>query len=184
MRKVMVDMAMSLDGFVATVDGEDGGLHSYFFSPSPETAAVMQEDIATTGAIIMGRRAYDLGVKYDGFADSPYDAAQFVITHAAPQTVARGAESFVFVTDGIASALRQAQAAAGARAVVIGGGPDIARQFLAAGMVDELHLHVAPKLLGDGMRLFDATIARNLKLALQQAVTAPDALHLRYRLAR
>jgi dihydrofolate reductase len=179
MSKVILDMAMSLDGFVGTVDGRDGGLHGYFFSPSTETATVMREAIASTGAIIMGRRSYDLGAQHDGFADSPYTAAQFVVTHEVPTQVARGAEAFVFVTGGIESALEQAQLAAADRDVVIGGGPNVAQQFLKAGLIDELYLHVPPKVLGNGMRLFDLS-EQQLKLTLARAVAAPDALHLLY----
>jgi dihydrofolate reductase len=183
MSNVILDMAISLDGCIATAEGEDGGLHDYFFSPSDATATIVQEGIRTTGAIIMGRLAYDLGAKSGGFVDDPYTAAQFVITHHAPATVAPGAEAFTFVTDGIASAIQQAKAAAGGKDVVIGGGANIARQFLEAGLVDELHLHVVPKILGNGMRLFDSG-AGQLTLTLARAVAAPDALHVLYRVSR
>src|SRR5262245_53380724 len=107
MGKVILDMAMSLDGFIAGPNDEDGGLHDYFFSPSGDTAQVIEDGIKNTGAIIMGRRTYDIGEQYDGFADTPYQAAHFVITHQAPEKVARGAEAFTFVTGGIESALGQ-----------------------------------------------------------------------------
>ena len=79
MSKVIIDMAISLDGCIATREGEDGGLHDYFFSPSGDTAEIVREGILTTGAIIMGRRAYDLGAKLGGFVDDPYAAAQFAM---------------------------------------------------------------------------------------------------------
>ena len=138
MSKVIVDMAISLDGCIATREGEDGGLHDYFFSPSGDTAGIVREGILTTGAII---------------------------------------------TDGVESAIRLARVAAAGRDVVIGGGADVAGQFLDAGLVDELSLHVVPKLLGDGMRLFDSR-ARRVTLTLARAVAAPDALHVVYRVSR
>ena len=183
MSKVIIDMAISLDGCIATREGEDGGLHDYFFSPSGDTAGIVREGILTTGAIIMGRRAYDLGANLGGFVDDPYAAAQFVITHHAPAAPAPGAEAFTFVTDGVESAIRRAKAAAAGRDIVIGGGADVAGQFLDAGLVDELSLHVVPKLLGDGMRLFDSR-ARRVTLTLARAVAAPDALHVVYRVSR
>jgi dihydrofolate reductase len=180
MGRVILDMALSVDGFISGPHDEDFGLHDYFFSPSHDTARVIEDSINTTGAIIMGRRSYDIGAKQGGFVDDPYQAAQFVLTHQAPQTPAEGAESFVFVSDGIDSALRQAQAAAGKKAVVIGGGANTAHQFLAAGRVDEIYLHLVPKLLGSGTRLFDHTGGLQIQLELSHTIVAPDAIHLRY----
>ena len=181
MGRVIVEMAMSVDGFIAGPNGEDRGLHDYFFAPSRETAKVIEDSINTAGAIIMGRRTYDTGAKSDGFADDPYHAAQFVLTHQVPQSLAKGAELFVFVSDGIESVLSQANAAAGEKAVVIGGGANIAQQFLTAGRVDEIYIHLVPKLLGDGIRLFDAMGGPQIQLELEQVIAAPDATHLRYR---
>ena len=91
MGKVVLDMAMSLDGFIAGPKGEDGGLHNYFFSPSGATAEVIEEGFKTTGTIIMGRRAYDVGAKQDGFVDNPYQVPTFVLSSDVPKTVAKGA---------------------------------------------------------------------------------------------
>jgi dihydrofolate reductase len=142
MGKVLLDMSMSLDGFVAGPNNEDGGLHDYFFFPSGDIARVVEEGIKTTGAIIMGRRCYDLGDQLDGFANNPYKVPHFVLSHVVPEKSARGETPFVFVADGIENALTQAKAVAGDRNVVIGGGANTAQQFISAGLIDELHLYL------------------------------------------
>jgi dihydrofolate reductase len=183
MGKVVLDMAISLDGFVAGPNDEDGGLHDYFFSPSPETAAVIAEGIQETGAIIMGRRTYNLGDQYDGFADTPYKVPHLVLSHSTPAKPTKGETKFIFVPDGIELALAQAQGAAGAGDVVIGGGANIAQQFLAAGLIDQIQLHLVPKLLGQGLRLFDTQYPpKNLERT--HIVAAPDVTHITYRVLR
>jgi dihydrofolate reductase len=184
MGKVILDMAMSLDGFVCGPNDEDGGLHNYFFSPSKAIGGVVQQGIQMTGTIIMGRGAYEVGARQDGFADNPYQVPTFVLSSQVPKTVARGAESFVFVTDGIESALSQAKAAAGDRHVVIGGGAATARQFLRAGRVDEIHLYLAPVLFGNGRRLFDGLGTAPIALEQIQVIDAPEVTYLRFRVVR
>jgi dihydrofolate reductase len=85
MGKVLLDMAMSLDGFIAGPNDEDRGLHNYFFSPASGTAEVIEEGFKTTGAIITGRRSYDIGAAQDGFADNPYNVPTFVLTSERPK---------------------------------------------------------------------------------------------------
>src|SRR5919106_230195 len=148
-------MAMSLDGFIAGPNDEDHGLHDYFFSPAGPTKEVIEEGFRTTGTIIMGRRSYEVGAAQDGFEDNPYQVPTFILTHHLPEQVAKGAESFVFVTDRIEGALEQAKVAAGDRYVVVGGGANIAQQYLNAGLLDEIQIHLIPTLLGQGIRLFD-----------------------------
>ncbi len=184
MATVVLDMAMSVDGFVAGPNDEPGGLHDYFFSPSPATATVLAKGLATTGAIIMGKRTYELGAAQDGFVDNPYKVPHFVLTHTVPDQPARGAETFIFVTSGIRRALMLAQAAAGDNDVVIGGGASIAQQFLHAGLVDEIHLHLVPTLLGAGRRLFDGIGGASLPLEPVSLVGAPEVTHLRFRVVR
>jgi len=142
MAKVILDMAMSLDGFISGPNGEDHGLRDYFFSPAGPTAEVIEEGFRTTGTILMGRRAYDNGAAQDGFAENPYQVPTFILTHHLPEQPAKGAESFVFVTDGIESALEQARAVTGDRHIVIGGGANIAQQYLHAGLLDEIQIHL------------------------------------------
>lgn len=184
MGKVLLDMAVSLDGFVAGPGDEDVGLHNYFFSPSGETAAIIEEGFRTTGTIIMGRRSYDIGARQDGFVDNPYQVPTFVLSHQVPQQIARGAETFVFVTDGIESALTQAKAAAGDRDVVIGGGANTAQQFISAGLVDEIQLHLVPVLLGEGIRLFDHIGGEHIPMESTRVIDAPDVTHLKFRVVK
>jgi dihydrofolate reductase len=180
--KVILDMAMSLDGFAAGPNGEDRGLNDWFFSPAGRSREIIEESIASTGAIVMGRRAYGVGDDAEGFSDTPYDAAHFVLTSKPPASTPKGNVSFTFVTDGIDSALEQARAAAGARNVAIGGGPSTAQGFVGAGVLDEIQVHLIPVLLGEGIRLFGRA-GRRLNLAPIRVVEAPDATHLRYRVA-
>ena len=90
-------MSMSLDGFIAGPKDEDGGLHDYFFSPSGDTAQVVEEGIKTTGAIIMGRRSYDIGDQFDGFVSTPYHVPRFVLSHTVPEKPTKGETAFTFI---------------------------------------------------------------------------------------
>ena len=184
MGKVIVDMSMSLDGFIAGPNDEDGELHDYFFSPSGDTAKVVEEGIKTTGAIIMGRRSYDLGDQFDGFVSTPYKVPHFVLSHTVPEKPAKGETAFIFVADGIESALTQAKAAAGDKDVVIGGGAHTAQQFISAGSIDELQIHLVPVLLGEGLRLFDHIGGKLVHLEKTSGVDAPDVTHLTFRVVK
>lgn len=184
MTKVLLDMAMSLDGFIAGPNDEDRGLHDYFFSPSGPTREVIEEGLRITRTIVMGRRTYDVGNAQDGFADNPYQVPTFVLTHHAPEKVARGAEAFVFVTDGIAGALEQAKAVTDNRDVVIGGGADIARQYLKAGLVDEIQIHLVSILLGEGIRLFDQICTEQIELEKIRIIDSVGVTHLRFRVKK
>lgn len=184
MARVVLDMAMSLDGFIAGPNDEDRGLHDYFFSPSGATIEVIEEGFKMTGTIIMGRRAYDLGAAQDGFVDNPYQVPTFVLTHHVPETVAKGAESFIFVTDGIESALEQAKVVTGDRDVVVGGGANIAQQYLKASLLDEMQIHMVPIMLGDGIRLFDRVGTETVELETTRVITTPGVVHLRFRVKK
>jgi dihydrofolate reductase len=181
---VILDMAMSLDGFIAGPNNDDAGLYNWYFAPAPPSAAVIEELIKTLGAIIMGRHTYETGEEAGGFADDPYTAARFVLTHRPPEQVNPAAASFTFVADGIESALRQAKAAAGEKDVAIGGGANIAQQYLKAGLVDEIQLHIVPKLLGDGLRLFDHLGTEPVQLEITRVIESVGVTHLRYRVVK
>jgi dihydrofolate reductase len=152
---------------------------------------LIEESVAATGAYVMGRRMFSGGSgaweddpNADGWwgDEPPFRAAVFVLTHHPRATVVKqGGTTFTFVTDGIASALEQAQAAAGEKDVLISGGAQVAQQYLAAGLLDELHVHVAPLLLGGGVRLFDNLGAASTKLAPARVVNSPAVTHLAYR---
>ncbi len=105
------------------------------------------------------------------------------LTSKPPASTPKGNVAFTFVTDGVASALEQAKAAAGARDVTIGGGPSTAQSFVRAGVLDEIQIHLIPVLLGEGIRLFGQAGGR-LVLASIRVIEAPDATHLRYRVVR
>jgi dihydrofolate reductase len=105
-----------------------------------------------------------------------------VLTHHAREPVAmQGGTSFTFVTDGIEPALEQAQEAAGGKDVALGGGADVAQQYLAAGLIDEMQINVVPVLLGGGTRLLDNLAGADLKLEPIRVVETPDVTHLKYR---
>jgi dihydrofolate reductase len=183
MTNTLLDMAMSLDGYIAGVNEEDGSLHKWYFDPAPQSRAVIEESISTFGALIMGRRSYEMGAAFDGFVDNPYKIPHLIITHTIADQKAKGAQDFIFVTDGIESAFQQARAAAGDKTVAIAGGASIARQFLQAGLVDRIQLHLVPILLGGGIRLFD-TLDNNVELEVTRVITAPAVTHLMYNVVR
>lgn len=174
MTTVVLDMSMSLDDYISGPDDEDRGLYDWYFDPDIDAAssAVKDEGIASFTAIVLGKNAYG-----GGFDDTPYDAVHFVVTHEEPQTVTHGPVTFVFVGS-VEDAVEQARAAAGDGDVAIGGGADIAQQCLAAGLVDEVQLHVVPKILGAGKRLFGTTA---VDLEPTRTVEAAGVTHLFYR---
>ena len=109
----------------------------------------------------------------------------FVVTHHTRGPVTKqGGTTFTFVTDGIESALGQAREAAGGKDVALGGGANVAQQYLKAGLIDELQLHVVPVLLGGGARLFDNLAGAPVELECTRAVEAPGVTHLTYRVRR
>ena len=157
---------------------------------------VVRESVSNTGATVMGRRMFSGG---DGpWADDPnadawwgddppFHHPVFVLTHHPREPVTKsGGTTFTFVTDGIESALEQARAAAGPKNVAVAGGAQVAQQYLAAGLLDELQLHVAPVLLGDGVRLFDNHVGdAPAELECTRVIESPSgATHLSYRVAR
>jgi len=173
MGKVTCDMTMSVDGFVAGPNqradapfGEGGAdrLHRWMFE-EPEANAAELKEVVDAGAFIMGRNMFgpgrgDWDPDWKGWwgPEPPYHNPVFVLTHheRSPLQMA-GGTTFHFVTGGITEALERARVAAGDRNVAIAGGAATVNQFLAAGLIDELRLHIAPVLLGRGERLFEGT---------------------------
>jgi dihydrofolate reductase len=157
---------------------------------------VVQEGLRSTGATVMGRRMFSGGEgpweddpRADGWwgDEPPFHHPVFVLTHHAREPVAkRGGTTFTFVTDGIEVALEQARGAAGDKDVAVGGGADVAQQYLEAGLLDELQVHVAPVLLGDGVRLFGGRLTGALReLECTRVLESPSGVaHLRYRVVR
>lgn len=184
MATVVLEIGMSLDGFVAG-PGDDIGpvLDVWLDPPSGAMSDVNRELVEgwfTTSAVVMGRRMFNLGVEQSGWADNPpYQAPIFVPTHSAPDNVA--ATNFTFVTDGVVSAVKQAQDAAGDGVVTIVGGANVFQQALDARVFDELRLHITPVVLGDGIRLFDSLKAVPVDLEVSKTIHAPDVTHVTYR---
>jgi dihydrofolate reductase len=153
---------------------------------------VMREWIEAIGAVLMGRRMFSGGQgpwENDPVSDGwwgdepPFHAPVFILTHHARDKVEKaGGTTFTFVTDGIESALEQAKAAAGEKDVYIGGGADVAQQYLRAGLLDEMQIHVAPVLLGGGVRLFGD--GANANLELTRTIESPLVTHISYRVVR
>jgi dihydrofolate reductase len=152
---------------------------------------VVLESLASKGATIMGRRMYSGGAgpwADDPMADGwwgdepPFGHAVFILTHHPRETVVKqGGTTFTFVTDGIESALEQARAAAGDKDVAIGGGADVAQQYLKAGLLEQVDIHLVPVLLGGGVRLFDDLGAEPPALERTRVIDSPAVTHLRYR---
>jgi dihydrofolate reductase len=155
---------------------------------------IVAEGLARNGAVIMGRRMYSGGEgpwAGDSNAagwwgdDPPFGMPVFVLTHHAREPeVMQGGTIFTFVTGGIDSALDQAQEAAGDKDVLIAGGADVAQQYLRAGLLDEIQLHVSPVFLGAGRRLFDGIPADSAGLEAERVVASPGVTHLRFRIVR
>jgi dihydrofolate reductase len=149
------------------------------------------ESFRAAGAHIMGRRMFSGGSgswaedsKADGWwgDDPPFHAPVFVLTHHEREPLVKeGGTTFTFVTDGIESALEQARAAAGSKDVAVAGGADVVQQYLHAGVVDELRVHVAPVLLGGGVPLFSDQERETIRLMLTDVRSGPVAAHLTYR---
>ncbi|MBD0280771.1 MAG: dihydrofolate reductase family protein [Thermoleophilaceae bacterium] len=217
MGKVVFDISVSLDGFVAgpnqTLDeplGEGGELlHEWAFATKGfrerhgesggETnvdSEVVEEWLDNTFATVMGRRMFSGGEgpwEDDPNADAwwgddpPFHHPVFVLTHHAREPVPkRGGTTFTFVTDGIEAALEQARAAAGGKDVGVGGGAIVAQQYLKAGLLDDVRLHLVPVLLGDGVRLFENHVADTApKLERTRVIESPTGVtHLEYRVVK
>ncbi len=210
MSRVRVHISTSLDGYVAgpnqTMEeplGEGGErLHDWLVAlkewrvasgmeggEENANTAVVREAFGNVGAEIMGRGKFGPPSRgpwgddpWQGWwgDNPPFHKPVFVLTHHEREPLELSDTTFTFVTDGIQSAMDQARAAAGDKDVFIGGGAKTINQYLAAGLVDELELHVVPMLLGGGERLFEG-VGPGVKLELIRAIEAPGVTHLKYR---
>jgi dihydrofolate reductase len=208
MTKVTAQMSVSLDGFYAGPRHEGGGdwlgsAESLAFfritrwaidamgwrerqgiagGEENTNSEIIRESFESTGVYVMGRRMADGGEVPWG-EEPPFRAPVFVVTHRPrPRVERKGGTSFTYVTDGVASAVEQARAAAGDKNVKVAGGGTLLQQVLAAGLLDELELNVAPVVLGTGMRLLDLDLGgEGLELTPTRVVHTPEVTHLRYR---
>jgi dihydrofolate reductase len=202
MSKVTADIAISVDGFAAGPNqsfehpfGEGAGeslhrwMQRWMFDEPDENAAAIK-GILEAKAYVMGRNMFgpsrgDWDLDWTGWwgPEPPYHAPVFVLTHHPRESVTmEGGTTFHFVTDGIESALAQAREAAGEASVAIAGGATTVRQYLQAGLIDELRLHVSPVMLGAGERLLEDI--GNFDLELLDATSNPLVTHLTYRVPR
>jgi dihydrofolate reductase len=213
MSKVRFNIAISLDGFTAGPDQSEenpigvGGeqLHEWMvpLEAFREThgeeggevnasTPIVQGWFENIGATLMGRNMFGGGPgpwgdePWKGWwgDEPPFHVPVFVVTHHPREPLTLGETTFNFVTDGVESAVAQAKEAAGEKDVSLGGGADVARQCLAAGLVDEVQLSVVPVLLGEGERLLDGLGDAGLRLEQLAAVDAPGVTHITYRVSR
>jgi dihydrofolate reductase len=209
MSLVRVHISVSADGYVAGPHqspenplGEGGeGLHEWVVrlrawrephgmegGEVNASTPVVEESLANVGAEIMGRGKFGGGPgpwgddPWPGWwgEEPPFHMPVFVLTHHEREPLTLADTTFTFVTDGLESALEQAQAAAAGKDVAIGGGASVINQYLAARLVDELELNIVPLVLGGGARLFDG-LGPDLELEQVRAIEAPGVTHLKYR---
>jgi dihydrofolate reductase len=200
----MVRLSMSLDGFIAGPnDGPenplgDGGEHLFEWYSSGDTdfkwpsgtmtskvsatsAAHLREMIPTIGALVTGRRTFDIARAWGG--RHPLDVPVVVVTHTIPQEWAGKDSVFTFVSDGVESAIAQARQIAGDKNVTVGAA-SVAQQCLKAGLLDEITIDLAPVLLGGGVRLFDHLGLEPIELERMRVVEAPGVTHLAFRVVK
>jgi dihydrofolate reductase len=202
MTKVMSDMSMSLDGFIAGPNDTaerplgDGGerLHKWVYDlaswrerhglGAARPIVTLDEAFKNSGAVVMGRRMFDLGERPWG-DNPPFHMPVFVVTHETKEKLVKeGGTTFTFVTDGIASALQRAKAAADDKDVSVAGGAHIVQQCLSAGLLDEIQIHLVPVLLGDGRRLFDHLATSRIELERTRVIESAGVTHLKFRVAK
>jgi dihydrofolate reductase len=183
MGKVIIGATMSLDGFMNDRNGEIGRLYPDF--EALHRSEMLQEEIRATGAVVMGRRSYDMAE--GDLTGYEYQVPIFVLTHRVPEKEAIGMNdrlTLTFVNAGIESAIEQAKAAAGDKQVTIVGGADTAQQCLRAGLVDEIHIGVVPILLGAGLRFFESLEQWPLELERTRVFESPGRTDLWFRIVK
>ncbi|HLV44546.1 MAG TPA: dihydrofolate reductase family protein [Aggregatilineales bacterium] len=206
MGKVVSGLTMSLDGYIAGPNdgpehplGENGmQLFDWYesgdteytvpsgtmaFHISAESAQMLDETFSAIGALVTGRRTFDITDGWGG--QHPVDAPIFVVTHEVPhEWIERYPDApFTFVTDGIESAVAQAQAVAGDRDVAVGAA-SLVQQALKAGLLDEMHVSLVPLLLGGGVRLFEDFGSEPVKMEITRVINDPDVTQITYRVVK
>jgi dihydrofolate reductase len=213
MSRLRFNISMSLDGFIAGPNQSEEnplglggmGLHEWAFALEAwrkrhgreggevnASTQVVEESLENVGSTVMGRNMFGGGGgpwgedPWEGWwgDEPPFHMPVFVLTHHPREPLEKdGGTTFTFVSDGIESALEQAREAAGGRDVALAGGADVSQQYLRAGLVDEMQIHLVPLLLGDGSRLLDG-IGTGLQLECASVIEAPGVAHLTYRTVR
>ena len=196
MGMVTAQFTMSLDGFIAGPEDDVWPLFKWYssgdvpfqapgtdreFKISRASADLLQAEWARLGAIVTGRRDFDVSGAWDG--SPPLGVPTFIVTHSAPQEWAKEGSPFTFVTDGVESAVEQARRAAGGKNVGVGGSK-IVQQCLKAGLLDEIQIDLAAMLLGSGVRLFDDLDSMPIELEIAGVVEGAGVTHIRYRMVK
>ncbi len=204
MGNVVLELSMSLDGFVAGPnDGPDNSLGDggerlfrwyssgdtalplpgtdMVFQISRASAELLQEEWGKVGAMVAGRRMFDIAQAWHG--NPPGGEPCFIVTHTVPQEWVTEGSPFTFVTDGVESAIRQAKQAAGNKNVAVSSA-NIAQQCIKAGLLDEIQIDLVPVLLGGGVRLFEHLGAAPIELESIGVIAAPGVTHLKFRIVK
>ena len=194
MQKVVSEISMSLDGFITDptasvgtpLEGNDPGrLHDWRFDAKTDAdAALVDELYASTGAVLIGKRMFDIG--FEPWGDPPpFGMPVFVVTHDEREPLPmKGGTTYNFVAGGIEAVLERARAAAGGKNVGIWGGANLITQYLAVGLLDEMHIHLIPVLLGGGIRLFEDLDPQGIDLRRARSIETPGATHLRFEIVK
>ena len=191
MGRVISDMSMSLDGFI--VGSEEDRLHDWVFKgpvevtiagitfhmASEASAEILKTLIQNAGSVIVGKQGFK-SVNETAIFQLP----TFVLAHDAQTSITGEGATITFVTDGIHSALAQAQAAAGDKDVYIFGGANTIQQYLIAGLIDEIRVDLVPILMGHGIRLFDHLANTTITLEIADVIPSQGVTHLKYRIVK
>jgi len=186
MRKVVLDKTMSLDGFIAGPNDDVTRLFEWYGGKPTEVLRDLGDPLKTTGAVVMGRRSFDMIDSPNGWVTPDGTSLPwpvFVLTHDAQEKVTKGATTFTFVTEGIESAVTQAKATAGDKNVGVMGA-NTAQQCLQAGLLDEIQIHLVPVLLGEGIRLFEHIGTEHIELKSTRVIESPGVTHLWFRVVK
>lgn len=206
MGKVTFGLTMSLDGFIAGPnDGPEhplgeGGMRLFdwyesgdtdyvvpsgdmTFKVSEQSGEMLMEVFSSIGAIVTGRRTFDITNGWGGRHPIGEHVPIFVLTHSIPDGWDYEGSPFTFVTDGVESAVEQAKEAAGDKNVAVGAA-SLVQQCLKAGLLDEVHVDVVPVLLGGGVRLFDNIGTEHIELEKTRVIEDPDVIHMTFRVVK
>lgn len=198
MGKVGTGFSMSLDGFIAGPNDDIQRLFAWMFKGdtdleqssgdedlslkvSSESAELIEQATKTTGALVAGRRLFDVAGAWGG--KHPMDVPVIVVTHTIPQEWVKEGSPFTFVTDGVESAVEKARQIAGDKDVVVASA-SIVQQCIKLGLLDNIHIDLVPILLGDGIRLFDHLGPVPIELESTSVIKTPDVTHLDFRIVK
>jgi len=199
MQKVSTGFSMSLDGFIAGPNDDIQRLFAWMFmgntdvkqssgdtdlslKVSSESAEMFEQATKATGALVAGRRLFDVAGAWGG--KHPMDVPVVVVTHTVPQEWVKEGSPFTFVTDGVESAIEKAKQIAGGKDVVVASA-SIVQQCIKLGLLDNIHIDLVPILLGDGIRLFEhLDLGQPIELESTRVIEAPNVTHLDFRVVK